>query len=54
MFLNLILEQIENKARANTIRGRCTASVFPSRLRSIFCGFLHRLVGDGSAFAFRN
>jgi hypothetical protein len=43
------------------IRGHCTASVFPSRLRSIchrlrsiFCGFLHRLAGDGGAFAFRN
>jgi hypothetical protein len=50
MFLNLILEQIENKARANTIHRQCTASVFPSRrrsighrLRSIFCGVLHRL-----------
>jgi hypothetical protein len=36
------------------IRGHCTASVFPSRLRSIFCGFLHTLAGDGGAFAFRN
>jgi hypothetical protein len=60
MFLNLILEQIENKARANTIHSRCPASVFPSRLRSIghrrrsiFRGFLHRRVGGG-AFAFRN
>jgi hypothetical protein len=32
----------------------CTASAFLSRLRTIFCGFLHRLAGDGSAFAFRN
>jgi hypothetical protein len=60
MFLNLILEQIENKTRANTIHGRCTASVFWNRLRAlvtagaafsaVFC------IGSsgGGAFAFRN
>jgi hypothetical protein len=60
MFLNLILEQIENKARANMIHGRYTASVFRNRLRALAtacAAFLAAFcIGSprGGAFAFRN
>jgi hypothetical protein len=61
MFLNLILEQIENKASKYNPPPVQPRAPSPRRLRrighrrrSIFCGFFYKLAGNGGAFAFRN